>query len=219
MASDLTGTKFGRWNIVDMADRVNGYVKWNCVCECGNKKTIYDALLRPHSSRQSKSCGCLKSELVKERFKTHGHESNGKVSSEYTAWHGMLQRCGNPNHKYYGYYGGRGITVCDSWKDFNNFIADMGSKPSKGHSIDRIENGGNYEPSNCKWATIGEQAANKRVRSDSKVGVRGVSWHKIKQRFHVRITANKKHIHIGYYKTLEEATEARKQAEITYNIA
>ena len=91
----------------------------------------------------------------------HGHAFAGRRSSEYRTWYAMKQRCTNPNVEHYDRYGGRGITVCERWANsFCNFLADMGLKPSRRHSIDRVNNDGNYEPGNCRWATQKEQANN-----------------------------------------------------------
>jgi len=160
---DLSGTKFFRWNIIERAENgKQGHIRWKCKCDCGKESIVYGFSLNENATNQSKSCGCLRKELVKIRFKTHGYESNGKCLPEYTSWHSMLQRCGNPKHKQYKDYGERGITVCNQWKDFQCFINDMGDKPSDEYSIDRINNSGNYEPNNCKWSTDIEQANNKR---------------------------------------------------------
>ena len=165
---EITGKKFSaltaQWP-VGRKRRVRAgsaaHVYWLCLCECGNLKVVAKAnLLYGHVS----SCGCYTSRLRSRNATKHGHAKYGKVSSEYSIWHGMHARCLNTNLREFKYYGARGITVCDRWtgeNGFVNFLADMGSKPTK-HSLDRIDTNGNYEPSNCRWATSFEQIHNRR---------------------------------------------------------
>ena len=159
---DLAGRKFGKWSVVALAGKnALGRVVWTCVCECGNsRKVIGTNLFRG----LSKSCGCYQKEAVRR----HGHST--QRSPEYLSWAAMKSRCLNSNRKEYPYYGGRGITVCDRWQEsFENFLQDMGKRPSKTHSLDRIDNSGNYDPSNCRWATKSEQIANRRPLRKRKI--------------------------------------------------
>lgn len=155
---DLTGKIFGRLTIKGRdCTRSDGGVRWLCECECG--KTVSVAS-RELNSGQTRSCGCLARELSKLRNTTHGLSD----SPEYGIWSAMKTRCTNQNTKNYDSYGGRGITISDRWlNSFENFYADMGPRPSAEHSIDRIENDKGYVPGNCRWATLVEQANNKRT--------------------------------------------------------
>ena len=146
--------------------------------------------------------------------KTHGMHG----TPVYRTWESMIHRCTNPNNRCFKYYGGRGIQVCERWRKFMDFYADMGNRP-EGLTIDRVNNNGNYEKSNCKWATRLEQADNRRIQKitmSNKTGVTGVSWSKRDRKYCAHIQLKGKTYHLGSFDTVLEAAEARKQGELKY---
>lgn len=153
---DLVGKRFGRLLVVSRADCRAGstHRRWNCVCDCGNA-CIKVGYYMVHGD--TVSCGCFLREMVSKRSKTHGRSK----SPEYVNWAMMMQRC-RPESKDAHIYHDRGIGVCDRWKSFENFYADMGLRPSKNSSIDRVDNAKGYEPGNCRWASPKQQCRNNR---------------------------------------------------------
>ena len=152
---DITNQRFGR--LVALRPERNSREGWHwlCICDCGKQTIARGVKLRGGDTR---SCGCSMYETK------HGHSGrrhNGRRdrSPTYHSWVGMLTRCRNNKQRCYTNYGSRGITVCERWHSFENFLADMGERPT-GLSLDRINNDGNYEPGNCQWATAKEQRAN-----------------------------------------------------------
>lgn len=158
---DLTGQRFGRLVVLTFAGYIASETRgasayWKCICDCGINKTIRaDQLIGKQSQ---KSCGCMSKVKLK-----HGHSRIGHRTSEYTSWYSMIQRSHNPNHKRFYDYGGRGITVCEKWRNsFVDFLSDMGFKPSSKHTLERINNLNGYEPGNTIWALPYVQKRNMR---------------------------------------------------------
>lgn len=170
---DLAGQKFGRWAVSSRAENdKRGSARWQVVCDCGTMRAVDQRSL---VSGKSTSCGCYQREVAGTNNRRHGHSYNR--TRTYAAWQAMIHRCTNSKASYFNLYGGRGITVCDRWTMFENFLADMGEVPG-GMTLERKDVNGNYEPSNCVWATWEEQAYNR--RGQKKYLVDG-EWRGIKQ--------------------------------------
>ena len=176
-----------------------------CVCDCGKVKDIYKNNL---IWGRTKSCGCLRKELMSKRATKHGMSSK-KV---YVSWYRMLRRCYVISDIGYKDYGNRGIKVCERWHKLENFYEDMGDRP-KGKTLARINNEGNYELNNCRWADLSIQNRNQRTRKDNTSGIKGVNLHKRMNRWVVRVQRYGKRITLGYFKTKEEAIQTRKAFE------
>ena len=209
-AAQLVGRRFERLVVIARveSDR-HGNARWLCLCDCGGKSTPSTSNLMGGSA---KSCGCR---LVEARVRNgkasarHGHAPKRKPSLTYKSWLSMKNRCFKPDCNGYKNYGGRGITICDRWlRSFEDFLADMGERPPKNHSIERKDNDGHYEPSNCYWATAQEQARNKRKRPGCTSRFKGVSWCKSKKAWKAAIRLHGVVYFLGYFKTEEDAHAA-----------
>lgn len=154
MIKEMKGLRFGRLLVVDFAFASKGRAWWKCVCACGARKTISGMHLR---CGDIKSCGCAQYKETAKRFTKHG-KCNTRT---FRVWVAMRFRCNSPKSPIYRHYGGRGIRVCARWSKFENFLKDMGERPT-GLELDRINNDGDYKPSNCRWTTRKEQARNTR---------------------------------------------------------
>lgn len=167
----IEGTRYGRLVAVREVERgPRNLRRFLCHCDCGAETIVGLAYLRSGSTR---SCGCLRDELLHLNWRKHG-ESAGQRTPEYRSWKSMCERCQNPHNRAFPGYGGRGISVCDRWRNsYEAFLADMSRRPTSRHSLDRINVDGNYEPGNCRWATMLEQNNNRRSNRRIEIGGEG----------------------------------------------
>ena len=217
---DFTGRVFGRLTVVKelmpvyyLLESRNEYYRIRMVltnCSCGFKGNV----IRLDNLRYSniRSCGCLQREVSR----THGMSK----STEYRSYESMLSRCYNENSGNYDRYGAVGIKVCDRWNpsvggNFENFLEDMGLKPYKSYSLDRI-NGGDYSPDNCRWASKSKQAFNTKSNYRNTSGRTGVSRVKSSSKYAAYIAFKNKSYYLGTFETFEDAVEAREKAEIEF---
>lgn len=216
------GQKYGRWLVLRISHSYQSpsmkFPKWywRCVCECGVEKDVRAPSLL---SGASKSCGCLQKEIIASTHMKHGMGRD--ASRGRSSYYHMLRRCLDTKEPGYENYGGRGIGVCDRWNpakcgSFLNFLEDMGERPSKKHSIDRIDVNGDYSPENCRWSCSSDQVFNQRKRVTNRSGRTGVRMDSRRNKWYAEIHVNYKKIWLGYYDTFEEAVSAREEAEISY---
>lgn len=218
--TDYSNQRYGKLVTIKEVDPYippsNSYKKrrYLCKCDCGNETIVNITSLR---SGNTKSCGCVNSERLVKQNKENALYNGYSQHKHFSRWRGMIERCYYPKHKDYHNYGGRGIKVCDKWKDHPKAFIDWIENESNyedGLTLDRINVNGNYEPDNCTFSTHGEQSLNKNVSTLNTSGYPGVSRHK--NRWRARITVDGKRKSLGVYQTKEKAIDARKKAELKY---
>jgi len=167
--------------------------------ECQYCNIEFEARTKSIKSGNTKSCGCQKGGI------THGLSHN----QFYETWKNMMGRCYNLKNKHYQSYGGRGISVCIDWQDLANFVSWAESTYIEGMTMDRINNDGNYEPTNIRWSDKTTQALNKRISKSNTSGFVGIYWHKGNTKWFAQISVNKIVIYLGYFNSVQEAVQAR----------
>lgn len=211
---DLTGQRFGRLTVICASEQTshkNRAKMWKCQCDCGNYTVTRGDNLRDGTTN---SCGCYRDEQRTKAVTKHGKH----YTRLYVTWNNMLARCVYKNAQNYKNYGGRGIAVCDEWKnDFQVFYDwAIANGYADNLTIDRIDVNGNYEPSNCRWITPREQNYNTRVPKDNKSGHKGVIYKKRAKKWYAFIVVNRHQKSLGTYDTYEEAVAARERGEKEY---
>lgn len=204
----MIGQKFGRWTVVSFDRRCKHHRKyWICRCECGEEKSVIQENLK---NGRSKSCGCLKSELVAERATVHG----GYKDRRYKIAEGIFQRCNNPRSPRYKDYGGRGI-VCKLGYSIRDVYLELLKIDgySEELTIDRIDNNGHYELKNLRWTTRVEQSFNTRMQKNNTSGVTGISWDKLSKKWKACVNIGKKQKN-SFFANKEEAVRWRKKMEL-----
>ena len=200
---NIAGLRFGRWLVLDQSENTWSR-KWNCRCDCGTTRAVNGRALR---SGKTKSCGCL----AREMMIRHGHAS--KKTGTYTCWYSMIQRCTNKNYKQFSDYGGRGIGLCDEWRSFACFLADMGERPA-GLTLDRIDNSGGYNKQNCRWATRAQQQRNTRRNKFVMIDGRPVMMMDVARGRGLCVTTVRVRLHRGW--SMERALEIGDRGRVNH---
>lgn len=208
---DIVGSTFNYLTVVEYYGKNKHKKKmYKCYCNnCGNEKVLIGTEVK---NGYTKSCGCLNREVNKSSKTKHGMSK----TLIYSKWKGMKKRCYSQSYQYYKDYGGRGIKVCDDWKDnFMKFYEDMGDIPFEGAELDRIDNDDDYKPSNCRWVSHKENSNNRR-KYKNKTGYTGVTYKPKLNKYQAQLYKNKKFIYLGVYDTPESAYAAYLKAKKEY---
>jgi hypothetical protein len=214
---DLTGQRFGRLYVIERAGSSNGNALWLCLCDCGKMKVVNGVQLR---CGETKSCGCIQREIISNKMSKHKGTINDRRL--YRVWAGMISRTSNPNATNYQYYGGRGIQVCEQWKDFSEFrkwAFDNGYDINADYgkcTLDRIDTNDNYYPENCRWVSMETQ--NNNQRSNMIITYNGET-HNYKQWadiLKINYSTFRKYMKIG--KTIDDILSTRKEQNSTKKI-
>lgn len=204
---NLTGNKYNYLTVISYTENS----RWLCKCVCGKEKIICGHHLK---ARRTQSCGCLHKENAAKINFLHG-KSN---TAENLAWKNIKQRCLNPKNKHYKNYGGRGITICDRWRDsFENFLEDMGERPSPKHSIDRIDNNQGYYKENCKWSTKSEQNSNKRNSNNAIYKDKRTTLVSLAKEYNIKKSTLNNRLHLGW--SLEKAIETPVRKRTNHHLS
>ena len=200
------GLRLGRWTVLGPStEEKRGRKRFDCVCDCGVRKSVDASHLR---RGQSRSCGCLSADAATK----HGCDRGTGASREYKSWLAMWRRVrGTNDAQTKRLYSDRGITACDRWLKFENFLADMGPRPP-GTTLDRKNNDGNYAPDNCHWATPSQQSLNTRIGTRNTSGIRGVSWNTRTSRWIATFRGK----HLGRFERKGDAQAAYDRARSAY---
>ena len=202
---DIKNQRFGKLIALEYSHTEKGKSStWICRCDCGRISKVELSSLR---SGNTQSCGCLRLERIAKSNSTHGKSK----TSEYYAWDNMIQRCVNPNNPEYKNYGGRGISVCEEWRNsFELFLQDMGLKPKEKFSLDRIDNDKGYYKENCRWTNSFTQAINQREKPNYTTGIKNISYSKRDNLFCVSIGREGKRYRKSF-KNLEDAINWKEE--------